>query len=78
MKTRLDAELVRRGLARSRESAVELITAGKVLVMVFQQQKLQLKLMLKLSITLKDEQAEFVSRGGHKLAGALDYFSKLM
>ena len=30
MKTRLDAELVRRGLARSREAAVELIENRKV------------------------------------------------
>jgi 23S rRNA (cytidine1920-2'-O)/16S rRNA (cytidine1409-2'-O)-methyltransferase len=30
------------------------------------------------SITLKDDHAEFVSRGGHKLAGALDNFSKLL
>ena len=28
--TRLDAELVRRGLARSREQAVELISGGRV------------------------------------------------
>ncbi len=34
MKTRLDAELVRRELARSRENAVELIAAGKVLAQV--------------------------------------------
>ena len=32
MKSRLDAELVRRGLARSRELASELIDAGQVLV----------------------------------------------
>ena len=29
---RLDAELVRRGLARSREHAAELVTAGRVVV----------------------------------------------
>ena len=32
MKTRLDAELVRRGLARSRESAIKLIDERLVLV----------------------------------------------
>jgi 23S rRNA (cytidine1920-2'-O)/16S rRNA (cytidine1409-2'-O)-methyltransferase len=29
------------------------------------------------SITLKDDHAEFVSRGGHKLAGALDKFTQI-
>ena len=32
MKTRLDAELVRRGLARSRDNAIDLIDTGQVLV----------------------------------------------
>ncbi|MET8655411.1 S4 domain-containing protein, partial [Nocardia aurea] len=31
-RARVDAELVRRGLARSREHAVELIGAGRVLI----------------------------------------------
>ena len=77
MKTRLDAELVRRELARSRESAVELITAGKVLVNGIPATKAASQVDAQISITLKDEQAEFVSRGGHKLAGALDHFSDL-
>ena len=77
MKTRLDAELVRRELARSRESAVELITAGKVLVNGIPATKAASQVDAQISITLKDDQAEFVSRGGHKLAGALDHFSNL-
>ena len=77
MKTRLDAELVRRELARSRESAVELITAGKVLVNGIPVTKAASQVDAQISITLKDDQAEFVSRGGHKLAGALDHFSDL-
>ena len=77
MKTRLDAELVRRELARSRESAVELITAGKVLVNGIPATKAASQVDAQISITLKDDQAEFVSRGGHKLAGALDHFSDL-
>ena len=77
MKTRLDAELVRRELARSRESAVELITAGKVLVNGIPATKAATQVDAQISITLKDDQAEFVSRGGHKLAGALDHFSSL-
>ena len=77
MKTRLDAELVRRELARSRESAVELIAAGKVLVNGIPATKAASQVDAQISITLKDDQAEFVSRGGHKLAGALDHFSNL-
>ena len=74
MKTRLDAELVRRELARSRENAVELIAAGKVLVNGIPATKAATQVDAQISITLKDEQTEFVSRGGHKLAGALDHF----
>ena len=77
MKTRLDAELVRRELARSRESAVELITAGKVLVNGIPATKAASQVDAQISITLKDDQAEFVSRGGHKLAGALVHFSNI-
>ena len=78
MKTRLDAELVRRELARSRENAVELIAAGKVLVNGIPATKAATQVDSQISITLKDEQAEFVSRGGHKLAGALDHFANLV
>ena len=77
MKTRLDAELVRRELARSRESAVELIIAGKVLVNGIPATKAASQVDAQISITLKDDQAEFVSRGGHKLAGALHHFPDL-
>jgi len=77
MKTRLDAELVRRELARSRESAVELIAAGKVLVNGIPVTKAASQVDDQISITVKDEQSEFVSRGGHKLAGALAHFSNL-
>ena len=77
MKTRLDAELVRRELARSRENAVELIASGKVLVNGIPATKASTQVDAQISITLKDEQDEFVSRGGHKLAGALDHFVKL-
>ena len=78
MKTRLDAELVRRELARSRENAVELIAAGKILVNGIPAIKAATQVDAQISITLKDEQAEFVSRGGHKLAGALDHFANLV
>ena len=77
MRTRLDAELVRRELARSRQSAIELIESGKVLVNGIPATKAASQVDDQISITLKDEQAEFVSRGGHKLTGALDYFANL-
>ena len=75
MKTRLDAELVRRGLARSREAATDLIAAGKVLVTGMPASKAATQVDAQTSITLKDDHAEFVSRGGHKLSGALDEFA---
>ena len=78
MKTRLDAELVRRGLARSREAATDLIAAGNVLVAGMPASKAASQVDAQTSIILKDEHAEFVSRGGHKLAGALDKFSELL
>jgi 23S rRNA (cytidine1920-2'-O)/16S rRNA (cytidine1409-2'-O)-methyltransferase len=78
MKTRLDAELVRRGLARSREAANDLIAAGNVLVGGMPASKSATQVDAQTSITLKDDHAEFVSRGGHKLAGALDNFSQLL
>ena len=71
MKTRLDAELVRRGLARSRDVAVELIEGGKVLVTGIRATKAATQVDAQTSITLADEQSEYVSRGGHKLVGAL-------
>ena len=77
MKSRLDAELVRRGLARSRETAAELINAGQVLVAGIPATKVATSVDWQTSIKLKDEHDEFVSRGGHKLAGALDHFSQL-
>ena len=77
MKSRLDAELVRRGLARSREVATELITSSKVLVNGITVIKAASVVDAQASIKLADEHDEYVSRGGHKLAGALEYFNKL-
>lgn len=78
MKTRLDAELVRRGLARSRDNAIDLIDRGQVLVNGIPASKAASQVDAQISITLKDDHDEFVSRGGHKLAGALDHFSSLL
>jgi 23S rRNA (cytidine1920-2'-O)/16S rRNA (cytidine1409-2'-O)-methyltransferase len=77
MKTRLDAELVRRGLVRSRELAAELISNKSVLVSGIPATKAATQVDAQTSITLKDEGEKFVSRGGFKLSGALDHFPKI-
>ncbi len=75
---RLDAELVRRGLARSREHARELIDAGEVRLngMVATKSATQVAETASIAVTVPPEQ-EYVSRGAHKLIGALDAFSDL-
>jgi 23S rRNA (cytidine1920-2'-O)/16S rRNA (cytidine1409-2'-O)-methyltransferase len=75
MKTRLDAELVRRGLVRSREMAAELIADKAVLVSGIPANKAATQVDAETSITLKDQSEKFVSRGGIKLNGALQSFS---
>jgi 23S rRNA (cytidine1920-2'-O)/16S rRNA (cytidine1409-2'-O)-methyltransferase len=77
MKTRLDAELVRRGLVRSRELAAELILNKSVLVSGIPATKAATQVDAQTSITLKDEGEKYVSRGGFKLNGALDHFPKI-
>ena len=74
MKIRLDAELVRRELARSRENALDLIESRSVLVNGIPATKPATMVDAETSIKLAGERDEFVSRGGHKLAGALDAF----
>lgn len=75
MRIRLDAELVRRGLARSREHAVDLIEARAILVKGIPASKPATQVDAETSITLAGARNDYVSRGGHKLAGALDAFS---
>ena len=72
-RSRLDAELVRRGLARSRGVAAELIGQGLVAV--------DGRPALKPSVQVSDASAievagadHYVSRGAHKLIAALDAF----
>ena len=77
MKTRLDSELVRRGLARSREHAADLIEARTVLVIGIPATKPATQVDAETSITLQGERDDFVSRGGHKLSGALDAFPEI-
>lgn len=77
MRTRLDAELVRRGLARSRENAQELIEGGFVSVAGIPARKSATQVDDQSSITIRDRKEEYASRGGFKLAGALDAFPEL-
>lgn len=77
MKTRLDAELVRRELARSREQAADLIESRSVLVNGIPATKPATQVDAETSIVLQGDRDDFVSRGGHKLAGALDVFTEV-
>ena len=70
---RIDSELVRRGLAKSRAAAVQMIEEGRV--------KLDGQVVVKPARQMDPAQAivvekrddpEYVSRGAHKLVGALD------
>lgn len=74
-RARLDAELVRRGLARSREQAVELVAAGRVLVAGQPATKPATAVDVATAVVVVDgDGPSYASRGGHKLAGALDAF----
>ncbi len=78
MRTRLDAELVRRGLARSREHAVDLIESRSILVRGIPASKPATQVDAETSITLAGARSDYVSRGGHKLAGALDALPEIL
>lgn len=75
---RLDAELVRRGLARSREQAAQLVADGRVLVSGRPAVKVATAVQPAEPIVVSDgdDDDDYVSRGGHKLAGALDVFGR--
>ena len=75
MRRRLDVELVRRGLVPSRTRAVEVIGAGRVLVGGSPASTPARQVDGAEAIALlAAEGPEYVSRGGYKLAGALDAF----
>jgi 23S rRNA (cytidine1920-2'-O)/16S rRNA (cytidine1409-2'-O)-methyltransferase len=73
---RLDAELVRRQLARSRDHAGELIAAGRVTVAgtVASKPATAVTTDVALVVRADADTPQYVSRGGHKLAGALAAF----
>jgi 23S rRNA (cytidine1920-2'-O)/16S rRNA (cytidine1409-2'-O)-methyltransferase len=79
---RLDAELVRRGLARSRDHAAELIADGRVSVAGARATKAATGVTTDVALVVAADPTipggeEYVSRGGHKLAGALEAFEPL-
>lgn len=77
---RLDAELVRRGLARSRDQAADLIAARRVAVAGQIAAKAASQVAVDAAITVEpvSDQPEYASRGGVKLAGALAAFAGLV
>ncbi|OYN77907.1 TlyA family RNA methyltransferase [Mycolicibacterium sphagni] len=74
-RARVDAELVRRGLARSRQQAAELIDAGRVSIDGMRAVKPATAVAVTANLTVEvSEERTWVSRGAHKLIGALDAF----
>jgi 23S rRNA (cytidine1920-2'-O)/16S rRNA (cytidine1409-2'-O)-methyltransferase len=74
MRSRLDLEMTRRGLSESRESAQRLIMAGRVRVNSRPAAKPDLRVDSTAEIAVVGAQPEYASRGGYKLAAALDHF----
>lgn len=75
---RLDQELVTRSLARSRTEAAKLIDAGRVLLDGQVAAKASKKVTAGAELSLVPAAGEeYVSRAGHKLAGALDVFATI-
>ena len=75
MRTRLDLEMTRRGLAESREGAQRLIMAGRVRVNSRPASKADLKVDAETEIAVVGAASEYASRGGYKLAAAIDKFN---
>ncbi|NKY40805.1 S4 domain-containing protein, partial [Cellulomonas septica] len=71
MTTRLDSELVRRGLARSRGHAGELIAAGRVSVdgRAVARASVQVSDEDAVDVALDPDDPGYASRAAHKLAG---------
>jgi 23S rRNA (cytidine1920-2'-O)/16S rRNA (cytidine1409-2'-O)-methyltransferase len=76
-RNRLDVELVRRGLARSREQAAALVADGRVEVKGLVAGKPAALVDPADPVRVVDTGPDYVSRGGHKLAGALAAFTGL-
>jgi 23S rRNA (cytidine1920-2'-O)/16S rRNA (cytidine1409-2'-O)-methyltransferase len=74
VRRRLDAELVRRGLTGTRQRALEAIEAGRVLVGGMPARSASRRVAADEPINVSGEGPRFVSRGGEKLAAALNRF----
>lgn len=74
---RLDVLVYQRGLADSREKAQSLIIAGLVFSDDRRLDKAGVKHPVDIPLTLKGKEHPYVSRGGMKLAAALDHFSDI-
>jgi 23S rRNA (cytidine1920-2'-O)/16S rRNA (cytidine1409-2'-O)-methyltransferase len=75
---RLDAELVRRGLARSREHASELVNTGLVSVNGQVAGKPATQVTTDAAVLVRDNlEPNWASRGAHKLLGAFSVFEPL-
>jgi len=75
---RLDAELVRRGLARSREHAGALIDGGLVTVGGSRASKAATGVTTDQAIVVRENaEPTYASRGAHKLLGALSVFEPM-
>ena len=74
IRRRLDVELIRRGLASSRAEAATLVAAGRVLVSGAVADKAARQVGSAEPVILSGGPSPFVSRGGEKLAAALDEF----
>jgi 23S rRNA (cytidine1920-2'-O)/16S rRNA (cytidine1409-2'-O)-methyltransferase len=73
---RIDQELVRRGLADSRERAAQLIAEGRVKVSGVVARKPASQVTTDVAIVVAESETgpDYVSRGAHKLLGALTAF----
>lgn len=74
MRTRLDVEIARRGLAESRELARRLVMEGRVRINSRPAAKPDLKVDSQTEIQILPGGPEYASRGAHKLAAAFDRF----
>lgn len=74
-KVRLDVLVVQQGLAESREKAQALILAGKILTGDQLLDKPGLKLGEDTALRVRGQVDHYVSRGAHKLLGAIKHFN---
>src|SRR5205085_2534225 len=74
VRRRLDAELVRRGLAASRNEGTQAIAAGRIRVSGRTVDKPSALVAPDEPVTVEGPAKPYVSRGGEKLEGALDRF----